>query len=164
VFSIVSEKHDGSLHRAWMTNHLLYNDERIIIASNYDTVVTESSGNQWTTNEPAICYFPKDKWYNIVLLFTPNDYYYYCNICSPFWWEQHDVLVYIDYDIDVIVDSSLHYDVVDRDEYEQNRKKYRYANVVCETIERSLDQLVSLVETKADPFNRHFVERWSKQI
>ena len=61
-------KHDGKPHRTWSRCKILEETDRHFIGINNNTLVTESDGRSWVTKEPAICYFPKDRWYNVICM------------------------------------------------------------------------------------------------
>ena len=84
--TIQSYKHDGSLHRTWRDTMVLKTTENAIIGVNDHTLVTESDGRRWVTREPAIVYFHKKYWFNIIAMIRDNGISYYCNMASPYIW------------------------------------------------------------------------------
>ncbi len=88
---IHSYKHDGSIHRAWDEAVLLDDCKDYLVFGNDKTKVTESDGRTWRTREPAILFFFKHKWYNIIGQHKRTGIYYYCNIASPFVIEENTV-------------------------------------------------------------------------
>ena len=83
-FVIHSYKHDGSIHRAWDEAILLDETDDYLVFGNEKTKVTESNGRTWKTKEPAILYFYKNQWFNVIGQCKKDGIYYYCNIASPF--------------------------------------------------------------------------------
>ena len=71
--TIQSYKHDGSLHRTWRDTMVLKTTENAIIGVNDHTLVTESDGRRWVTREPAIVYFHKKYWFNIIAMNYSDD-------------------------------------------------------------------------------------------
>ena len=59
-------KHNEKVHRSWDEAVVLDIKEDYIVCGNDRTLVTEAEGNTWRTKEPAIMYFFKNKWYNII--------------------------------------------------------------------------------------------------
>ena len=102
LVTIQSYKHDGSLHRTWRDTMILKTNENSIIGVNDHTLVTESDDRRWVTREPAIVYFHKKFWFNIIAMIREEGVSYYCNIASPFVLD-NEALKYIDYDLDVKV-------------------------------------------------------------
>ena len=68
VITVKSYKHDGSLHRTWRDSMILKTSDQAIIACNDHTLVTESDGRRWLTREPALLYYHKHYWFNIVTM------------------------------------------------------------------------------------------------
>ena len=95
-------KHDGNIHRCWNKGFVLEETSEHFIVINNRTLVTESDGRKWYTREPAICYFPKHEWYNVICMIRKNGVHFYCNIASPTLYDG-DALKYIDYDLDLKV-------------------------------------------------------------
>ena len=76
---------------------VLKTTENAIIGVNDHTLVTESDGRRWVTREPAIVYFHKKYWFNIIAMIRDNGISYYCNMASPYYLDE-EALKYIDYD------------------------------------------------------------------
>lgn len=158
-FKIISTKHNGKLHRSWEKNTVLSYENGVLIGGNYETLVTEASRKVWRTTEPALFYFTKHHWFNVIIVFEKGDHYYYCNICSPFKWID-DELYYIDYDIDVIVLSDYTYDIVDEDEFAENKLKHQYSTTVQQEAYRTLEQLKAIIKARKGPFSPSFIQKW----
>ena len=93
--TIQSYKHDGRLHRTWRDTMVLKTTENAVIGVNDHTLVTEADGRRWVTREPAIVYFHKKYWFNIIAMIRDNGISYYCNLASPYILDQ-EALKYID--------------------------------------------------------------------
>ena len=145
-------KHDGKIHRAWDEAVVLDIQKDYIVFGNNRTRVTESEGNKWKTKEPAIMYFFKDKWFNIIAQLKKDGTYYYCNIATPFIIEDNTIK-YIDYDLDLRVFPSKEYKILDRLEYRYHKKKMNYSDELDEVIKGSLDDLIKLYENDFFAFN-----------
>ena len=98
VYEIQCYKHDGKIHRAWDEAVVLDIKKDYMVFGNNKTKVTEAEGVTWRTKEPAIMYFFKDKWYNIIVQMKKDGIYFYCNIATPFIIEEGKIK-YIDYDL-----------------------------------------------------------------
>ena len=83
-YTIHSYKHNGEVHRSWDEAIYIGETEEYKIFGNYKTLVIESDGRSWRTKEPAIIYFSKKYWFNIIGQLKQNGIYYYCNIASPY--------------------------------------------------------------------------------
>lgn len=67
-------KHNGKLHRQWDEAVVLDIKDDYIVFGNNKTTVVDSDGRVWNTKEPAILYFYKNRWFNII---------WRCGRCGP---------------------------------------------------------------------------------
>ena len=86
--TIHAYKHNGTLYRAWEDSKILEESDNRIVLMNDKVKVTEVDGRKWKTKEPAILFFYKDKWYNIIVQFKEKGIFFYCNIASPYLIEE----------------------------------------------------------------------------
>ncbi|MEW9676991.1 DUF402 domain-containing protein [Lentibacillus sp. L22] len=156
---IHSYKHSGQLHRIWKNSLVLKGTDSVVIAANDKTDVIESDGRTWVTREPAICYFDANFWFNIIGMLRTNGIYYYCNIGSPFVYDE-GALKYIDYDLDVKVYPDMTFDILDEDEYEEHKKQMNYPDVIDRILHRNLDILLRWIHQRKGPFAAYFVDQW----
>ncbi len=140
-YQIQCYKHNGKIHRAWDEAIVLDIKEDYIVFGNNRTQVIESSGNYWRTKEPAVMYYFKDKWFNIIAQMKKDGIYYYCNIASPYIIEENTIK-YIDYDLDLRIFPSGEYKVLDRLEYKYHKKLMNYPNDLDYVINHALSQLI----------------------
>ena len=156
---IISYKHDGELHRVWKNVDKLYEDKDQLILLNNEVDVIDGDGRKWKTREPAICYFFKKYWFNVICMMRSDDIYYYCNLSSPYVVDSEGVK-YIDYDLDIKLFPNGEMIELDRDEYEFNSKNFHYPDSVKEIIEKNLLILKEMINSKNDPFNKQCVLEW----
>ena len=134
-------KHDGNIHRCWDEAVVLDIKEDYMVFGNEKTLVTESQGNNWRTKEPAVMYFFKDKWYNIIVQLKKDGITYYCNIASPFIIEE-GTIKYIDYDLDLRIFPSGSFKILDRQEYKYHKRIMNYSNDLDIVIKHALSELI----------------------
>ncbi|MGD9886819.1 MAG: DUF402 domain-containing protein [Bacilli bacterium] len=158
---IISYKHDGELHRVWRNVYKIFESDEIVVMVNNKVDVIDGDGRKWKTREPAICYFFKNYWFNIICMIRTYDIYYYCNLSSPYVIDQEG-LKYIDYDLDVKVFPDGEVLLLDRDEYDFNTKVMQYPEEIINIIKDNLTKLLQFIEAKKDPFNRACVDGWYK--
>lgn len=158
-YEIHAYKHDGSIHRAWDEAVLLEIHDDYLIFGNEKTKVTESDGRTWRTKEPAVLFFFKNDWFNIIGQYKKNGIYYYCNMASPFIIEE-DTIKYIDYDLDLRVFSDGTYKVLDKSEYEYHKKKMNYPKEIDIIVKEELKNLIKLYESKKGPFDYEVVKKY----
>lgn len=152
-FQIQCYKHNGKIHRAWDEAILLEEHKDYMVFGNNKTLVIESEGNTWKTKEPAIMYFFKDKWFNIIAQLKKDGIYYYCNIATPFILEENTIK-YIDYDLDLRVFPSGEYKILDQLEYKYHKKIMHYSKELDIVIRHALDELIEEYKNKIPMFNK----------
>ncbi|WP_100013330.1 DUF402 domain-containing protein [Lentibacillus sediminis] len=156
---IQSYKHNGRLHRVWENSLVLKGTDTMVIGANDRTLVTESDGRTWITREPAICYFHAKHWFNVIGMLRADGIYYYCNISSPFVFEEN-ALKYIDYDLDVKVFPDMTCNILDEDEYEEHKTQMNYPAVLDRILHNNLDVLLRWIRQQRGPFSPEFVDQW----
>ena len=145
-------KHDKKIHRAWSEAIVLDIKKDYMVFGNNKTTVTESEGNIWKTKEPAIMYFFKNKWYNIIAQMKKDGIYYYCNIATPFIIEENTIK-YIDYDLDLRIFPQGSYKILDKLEYQYHKKKMGYSDDLDKVINNGLKELIDEYSKSAFMFN-----------
>ena len=134
-FQIQCYKHNGKPHRSWDEAVLIDIKDDYMVFANNKTLVTEAEGNTWKTKEPAIMYFFKKEWFNVITQLKKDGITYYCNIATPFIIEE-GAIKYIDYDLDLRIFPNGSYKVLDKMEYQYHKKimKYRQTFAAVRTI------------------------------
>ena len=155
-------KHDGNVHRSWDEAVVLDIKKDYIVFGNEKTLVTESCGSVWRTKEPAVMYFFKNKWYNIIVQMKKTGITYYCNIASPFIIEDNTIK-YIDYDLDLRVFPNGSFKILDRMEYKFHKKQMHYSNRLDFILRYELGNLIDMVRRKEFPFDKETIERYYKK-
>ena len=158
-FIIHSYKHDGSIHRSWDEATYLGENEEYMIFANYKTLVIVSDGRTWRTKEPAIMFFSKKNWFNIIGQLKDSGIYYYCNIASPFVIEE-DTIKYIDYDLDLRVFPDGSFKVLDRGEYQYHKKKMNYSDDLDKVLKEELTVLIEKARGKVSPFDKETISKY----
>ncbi|MBQ9011249.1 MAG: DUF402 domain-containing protein [Bacilli bacterium] len=145
-------KHDGTVHRCWDEAVVLDIKKNYIVFGNERTLVTESQGNTWRTKEPAIMYYFKDKWYNIIVQLKKTGITSYCNIATPFIIED-GTIKYIDYDLDLRIFPNGSFKILDKQEYKYHRKKMNYSPDLHIVINSALSELITDYQNHAIYFD-----------
>ena len=152
-------KHDGTLHRTWDEATVLFEDDEKLICGNNCTVVTESDGHSHRTNEPAILFFYKKRWFNIIGQLKPYGLFYYCNIASPYVID-NKIIKYIDYDLDLRVFPDGGYRILDCNEYNYHKKQMHYSNRLDFILKYELGNLIDMVRVRETPFNKEVINNY----
>lgn len=160
--TIQSYKHNGELHRTWKDTMVLKTTENALIGVNNHTLVTENDGRRWVTREPAIVYFHKKYWFNIIAMLRENGTSYYCNLASPYYLDR-EALKYIDYDLDVKVFADGDKKLLDVDEYERHRQLMNYPTDIDKILKENVKILVDWINHEKGPFSSAYVNIWYKR-
>ena len=163
MYQIQCYKHNGKIHRAWDEAVVLDIKDNYIVFGNNKTKVTESEGTTWRTKEPAIMYFFKNKWYNVISQMKKDGVYYYCNIATPYIIEE-GTIKYIDYDLDLRIFPKGEYKVLDKLEYQYHKKKMGYSDDLDLVLNSALDELINDYVEGASTFseirNKKYLEKY----
>lgn len=163
IIRIESHKHNGEIHRIWERTFVLKQQKGQIIGANIGTKVIEPLKREFYTTDPAICYFDQQRWFNVIGLIKETGVHYYCNLTNSYTLE-NGVLIYIDYDLDVIVSPTYEYEIVDEEEYEMNQQFMNYPQEVKKKIEEELQILLQWIKHQKGPFQPGFVMDWYKKF
>ncbi len=153
---IISYKHNGVLHRVWQSTYIVRQTSDVLVIVNDRANVIDGDGRRWKTKEPAVCYFFKKYWFNIICMLRGNAIYYYCNLSSPYVKDSEGVK-YIDYDLDVKVFPSGDKIILDRDEFDFNKIDYGYTEELVKIIESELQVLLERINQGIFPFDMQTV-------
>lgn len=164
-YQIQCYKHNGKIHRAWDEAVVLDVKKDYMVFGNNKTIVTEAVGNMWKTKEPAVMYFFKDEWFNIIVQFKKDGVYYYCNIATPFILEENTIK-YIDYDLDLRIFPNGSYKILDRMEYKYHKKLMEYSDDLDQVVNYALDDLIKKYKEGFFAFdlksNQQYLEEYKK--
>jgi protein associated with RNAse G/E len=99
-------------------------------------------------------YYWLDRWYNVFRFGDRGRQFqnFYCNVSMPPSFDGR-VLNYVDLDIDVLVKPDFTYQVLDREDFEDNALRYGYPVEVREQAHGALAELIRLIETRSFPFD-----------
>ncbi len=152
-------KHNGKLHRQWDEAVVLDIQKDYVVFGNNKTTVVDSDGKVWKTKEPAIMFFFKDRWFNIIGQLKEYGIYYYCNIATPYLIDEN-VIKYIDYDLDLRVFPNGSFKILDRMEYKYHKKQMHYSNRLDFILRYELGNLIEMARSKVSPFKKEDIERY----
>ncbi|MGL5899725.1 MAG: DUF402 domain-containing protein [Lactobacillaceae bacterium] len=160
--AIQSFKHNGLLHRTWKESMVLKANQDLLIGGNNHTLVTESDHHRWVTHEPAIIYFHRHYWFNIIAMIRETGVVYYCNLASPYLIDL-EALKYIDYDLDVKVFANGEKRLLDLNEYEENKKRWNYSVQIDKVLKYNVRILVNWINLQLGPFSKEFIDIWYRR-
>lgn len=150
--TINSRKYDGHIRRTWPGGLISQSEEMLVVVGQFREDVQHDDLGLIKQGTVSFEHFWVDRWYNIFRFHEPDGQLrnYYCNITMPPTFAD-DVIDYVDLDLDVIVWPEKGYEVLDRDDLEKNAIKYGYPEEVVANAERSLAELINLIESGGLP-------------
>ena len=144
---VQSFKHDGTLHRTWSKALVIDIQDDFYVVVTDHTWVVEADGRKWLTKEPAICFYYRKKWFNVISMVRKAGIYYYCNVASPSIYDG-EAIKNIDYDLDVKVFPDGTYAILDENEFEYHCQKMKYSEKLKKISINAKDEIVKMVETE----------------
>lgn len=153
---IQSFKHNGSIHRTWSKALIIDDQKDFYVVVTDHTWVVENDNRRWLTKEPAICFFYKNKWFNVISMVRKAGIYYYCNVATPSIYDG-EAIKNIDYDLDVKVFPDGTYLVLDQNEFEYHANIMNYSNEIKNICISAKEELVKMVENKEKPFDFSYI-------
>lgn len=133
-------------------------DDYLIVANDY-TKLTEHDGRSHYTREPAVLFFYKNSWFNIIGQLKKQGLFYYCNIATPYIIDDKTIK-YIDYDLDLRVFPDGGFRILDRNEYKYHKKIMNYSLELDFIIHKELSKLIELKKAEKGPFSPGVVVKY----
>lgn len=154
-------KHNGSLHQLCDEAIVLQCDDEKIVVANNKAKLTEADGRSYRAKEPAILFFYKKHWFNVIGQLKEYGLFYYCNIATPYLID-NNIIKYIDYDLDLRVYPDGGFKILDYNEYNYHRKLMNYPKEIQFIIKNELSNLIELKRKDIGPFEKGLVEKYYK--
>lgn len=156
---IQSYKHNGLIYREWEGSFIIDDNETFLVCANNNALVTEVDGNKWHTKEPAIIFFFKNNWFNVIAQFKKSGIHYYCNMASPYVIDE-GCIKYIDYDLDMRVYPDKSFVILDKNEYNFHKKSMKYGKDIEKIIKHELSNLIDNYKNKIGPFDSKVLHKY----
>ncbi|MCI8394567.1 MAG: DUF402 domain-containing protein [Bacilli bacterium] len=149
-------KHNGLLDCINDEAIVLEVTEDYLIVANDHTKLTEHDGRSHRTREPAVLFFYKHDWFNVIGQLKEQGLFYYCNIATPYLIE-NKTIKYIDYDLDLRVFPDGGFRVLDRNEYKYHKKIMHYSDEIDQIVHYELGRLIDMKKQEKGPFTPNLV-------
>lgn len=156
-------KHDGSLEHTSDEAIVLENNDEFLVCGNGRAKITEKDGRSHMTNEPAVLFFYKNHWFNVIGQLKKYGLFYYCNIASPYIVDGKEIK-YIDYDLDLRVFPDGGFRILDRNEYNYHKKIMKYPDDIDKIVKEELSSLIEMKRAGKGPFAEGIVEKYYDQF
>ena len=146
-------KQDGREHRRWSAELVERNGTLLVLDAYFPEEVTHDLLGTIAVGTHSLEYYWLDRWYNIFRFAHPNGDLrnFYCNVNLPPVLAG-SVLSYVDLDLDILVAPDFSYQILDKDDFEENAKLYNYSAEIQSNAAKALDELVKMIDTRAFPF------------
>ncbi len=155
-------KHNGKINSISDCITVLDIKEDYIVCGDYKTTITDSDGTIRKTKEPAIMFFYKNRWFNVLAQFKKQGLFYYCNIATPYLIDENTIK-YIDYDLDLRVFPDGGFKILDRNEYNYHKKIMHYTDEIDEIVKSELSSLIEIKRANLGPFDKKTVNEYYKK-
>jgi len=152
--TVNARKYDGSIRKSWQCDLLESKADSLTLLGVFDQDITHAGLGSIARDTLSYEYFWLRRWYNIFRFHEPNGAFrnFYCNVAMPPTFHGN-VIDYVDLDIDIIVGRDLAYEVVDRDDFEINSRRYNYTSEMKHQSENAVDELIVMIEKRRFPFD-----------
>jgi protein associated with RNAse G/E len=147
-------KYDGAQHRVWRARVAERKQSLLVLDALFEEEVSHPQLGLIRRGTRSIEYYWLDRWYNVFrfLESTGRVRNFYCNVNMPPRLDGH-TLSYVDLDMDIVVRPDFSYEILDMDEFEVNAERYNYPADVRDGARSALEELLSLIERRAFPFD-----------
>lgn len=162
-YAIHCYKHNGKINQASDEAIVVDIKDDYIVCINNKVKITEKDGRSYHTQEPAILFFYKNRWFNIIAQIKSFGLFYYCNIGSPYVID-NNVIKYIDYDLDLRVFPDGGYRILDSNEYKYHRKIMKYPAEIDFIVKKELRFLIKMKKNCIGPFDKSTIEYYNRFI
>lgn len=156
-------KHNGKINSISDEAIVLEETDEMLVCGNYHAKLIDNDGKSHRTKEPAIIFFYRNSWFNVIAQFKEYGLFYYCNIASPFLIDEN-VIKYIDYDLDLRVFPDGGYKVLDKNEYKYHKKIMNYSDDLHLIITKELEKLINIKKKNDGPFNKKIVYEYLEKF
>ena len=156
-------KHNGKINSISDEAIVLDETPEYLICGNYRAKLTDNDGHSHRTKEPAIIFFYKNNWFNVIAQFKEFGLFYYCNIASPYLIDDN-VIKYIDYDLDLRVFPDGGYKILDKNEYKYHKKIMNYSDDLDLIIHKELEKLINIKKKNEGPFNIQIINEYLEKF
>ena len=152
--TINSRFFDGSIGKSWTCKIIEQDGPRLVFVGTFDRQVIHEHLGVIRRGTISYEYYWLDRWYNVFRFHQPDGEFrnYYCNINMPPTFDGR-MLDYVDLDLDILVGKDRAYTILDSEEFEENADKYGFSDDLRANVNRAVDELISLIESRRFPFD-----------
>ena len=147
-------KHDGREHRRWSAELLEQKGSLLVLDAYFPEEINHELLGKIAEGTHSLEYYWLDRWYNIFRFAEPDGSLrnFYCNVNVPPTVDG-SVLTYVDLDLDILVAPDFSYQILDKDDFEDNAKLYNYSADVRYHANEALNELINMIAAREFPFS-----------
>jgi protein associated with RNAse G/E len=146
-------KYDGHEHRRWKANLIQSEKSLIVLDAKFETDVYHELIGTIVSGTSSVEYYWLDRWYNIFRFSNSHGRLlsYYCNVNIPPDFNGRQ-LIYVDLDIDILVQPDFSYQILDEDEFNVNAIRFDYPVFIKSKAQQAVNELTFMIEEGQFPF------------
>ena len=163
VINVQAYKHNGTLYRQWNGVQVIEINPSVVTLISFKTKVSEKKGQKWIVREPIIWWIDFKDFHNVTAIIRKSGLHYYINIASPPIFEDNTIK-FIDYDLDIKKHPEKKLRVLDRNEYDVNKKKFKYPNKLQDIVEESLENVKKQINDGEGVFDDEFAYSYVQEL
>jgi uncharacterized protein len=154
MISIYSRKFDGKIHRSWKAELVEKKNNLLLFVGIFENEVRHSKLGVIRRGTVSYEYYWLDRWFSIFRFHEPEGDLrnYYCNVNMPPKFE-NDCLDYIDLDVDILLWKDFSLEILDLEEFEQNKIIYGYSEDLILKTYKTLNELQEMIRLRSFPFS-----------
>jgi protein associated with RNAse G/E len=149
---VVGTKYDGSPRDEWPAQLLEQRGTQLRLYVPEETKAIVRGHRRQVTHVAFTALFWTDRWYNVWQFDRARAVLFYANVAMPCQFDG-SVLRWVDLDIDIVCCADGSVVVKDEDEFEEHTARFAYPDHVVERALAARDELLSLANAAAFPFN-----------
>ncbi|MHA0315336.1 DUF402 domain-containing protein [Mesomycoplasma ovipneumoniae] len=160
IINIQAYKYNGFLYRQWSNARVISNSLTHVVVSLNGSIVKKYGTKSWCFSEPTIFVFPKKTMHNAIITFKPGQhfsYHYYINLASDFIFEENTIK-FVDFDIDIKIYNKKSFDIVDREEFLENKEILNYPAKLEGILSNEISKIFLLFLQKKSFFSNEYLQ------
>lgn len=154
IVTINSHKFNGKIHRSWEAELIEQRDSLLIFKGEFAEEINHTDLGVIRRGTISFEFYWLDRWYNVFRFHEPDGELrnFYCNVSHPPKLEEN-VLDYIDFDIDILVWKDFSYQILDLEEFDENRRILKYPSEIVDQVQASVSEIELLIGKRQFPFD-----------
>jgi len=146
-------KYDATEYRRWTARIARVTKSLIVLDAEFESDVQHALLGAIARGTRTEEYYWFDRWYNVFRFLNDDGTtrLFYCNINMPPSLKGNE-LIYIDLDIDILVQPDFNYQILDLEEFEANAKRYGYSEEEKERAHAAVNEVIALIAARKFPF------------